>query len=302
MAAISSLREIYLNNNTLTGNFPESFAGMGLSEIDVEGNMMSGDPFPVLTGIPNLSRLRISANDFDGSLPPEIAGWDRLVEFWLAENSFSGGLPDALGELVNLQSLIFYDNQFTGPLPSALGNLRMFALLAHQNRLTGTIPPQLYNNVDLTFLRLDVNQLSGRLTGALGQLTELQDLRLANNSFTGPLPTSFFGLRKLRECSTSLRYLFACAIFSTPLNFLVFCNVQEMWYCDIISSREGYLTALGIGKSWISLTLRTITLGDSFRHRSSKFRRFASFTCISTTFEGLCPIITANRRTYETCI
>jgi len=198
-----SLRDIYLANNTLIGNFPESLGSLRLQEIDVEGNQMTGDPFPILTQIPNLSRLRISSNEFNGSLPPTIVVWDRMVEFWLAENSFSGTLPEAIGEMVNLQTLFLYDNQFTGSLPTTLGNLRMFAFQVHQNQLSGKIPAQFYNNVDLSFLRLDVNNFSGSLTGDLGRLTELEDLRLANNSFTGVLPPSFYGLNRLRKCSTS---------------------------------------------------------------------------------------------------
>ena len=195
-----SLRELYLSNNTLTGNFPESLSSLRLSEIDVEENSMSGNPFDVLTKIPTLSRLRISRNGFSGEMPPSIAVWDRMVEFWIAENDFSGPLVKELGEMVNLQTLFVYDNQFTGPLPAELGNLRLFAFQAQNNRLSGNIPVQFYNNVDMTFLRLDANQLSGPLTGAFGRMTELQDLRLANNTFSGALPPSIYGLNKLRKC------------------------------------------------------------------------------------------------------
>ena len=165
IALFDSLQELFLQNNTLTGPLPDSFANLRLSEMDVERNQLTGNPFSILTQIPNLSRLRISSNNFSGNLPASIAVWDRMVEFWLADNFFTGTLPAELGDMVNLQTLFLYGNEFTGPLPSELGNLRLFAFQAQRNRLTGAIPVQFYNNVDLTFLRLDVNELSGSISG-----------------------------------------------------------------------------------------------------------------------------------------
>ena len=202
ISLLPSLRELYLNNNTLTGSFPETLGSLHISELDVEGNQMSGNPFDVLTRIAGLSRLRISRNRFEGGLPASIAGWERMVEFWLAENRFSGPLPPQIGELLNLQSLFVYGNSLTGELPVELGNLRLFAFQAQENRFWGSIPVELFNNVNLIFLRLDVNELTGNLPGSFGRLTELRDLRLANNSFTGNLPATLFGLNRLRKYST----------------------------------------------------------------------------------------------------
>ena len=198
LEVFTSLTELSLSGNSLTGNFPDTLADLNLEEIDVERNQMSGDPFPILTQIETLSRLRLSSNGFTGTLPAAISAWDRMVELWLADNNFSGPLPAELGLLTSLQTLFVYGNDFSGPLPSALGNLQLTAFQAHENRLNGEIPIELYNVTTLEFLRLDVNEFVGSLPPEIGQLTLLEDLRLANNSFTGALPPSFFGLNRLR--------------------------------------------------------------------------------------------------------
>jgi Leucine-rich repeat (LRR) protein len=268
----SSLYELFLPNNTLTGNLPDSFSSLeALVELDVEGNGLSGNPWPQLLPLSNLARLRISSNDFAGTIPVAVADLDRLVELWVAENRFSGALPTQLGDLGNLQSLFLYDNDFSGRLPSELGNLRLFGFQAHNNQLTGAIPDEFYNNVNLIFLRLDNNRLSGPISGEFGRLVNLSDLWLQDNLFTGVLPFSFYGLNQLGKCNVRERERERHALFHSPLTRGV---RQKMSYYETTPLRALSVILFQCGITLSSLTWPLTTLTGCYHLLCSMYRLF----------------------------
>jgi Leucine-rich repeat (LRR) protein len=65
IGALSSLRELALQYNNLQGLVPSALNTLSqLTEVDLEGNMLVGNPFNSLTGATNLRRLRLSSNQF----------------------------------------------------------------------------------------------------------------------------------------------------------------------------------------------------------------------------------------------
>lgn len=186
----STVMELLLYSNNLTGNLPAELSALpNLEVIYMTDNAMSG-PFPeVVTSLPKLRVLSLSNNDFTGSIPSNIGSVKTLESLELYGNRLGGTIPDSIGSLSNLRDLTLFDNELTGAIPDSLGqltNLTYFAL--SQNRLTGRIPASLGNLRALESLYLGGNQLDGEIPPQLGQLTNLKVLFLSGNRLTGTVP------------------------------------------------------------------------------------------------------------------
>ncbi|KAK8699642.1 hypothetical protein V6N13_115725 [Hibiscus sabdariffa] len=114
-ATFSSLQNLHLAMNNLTGELPAYLAGSGISSLWVNGQSLSG----TIQVIQNMSSLQ---------------------EVWLHGNQFSGPLPDFL-MLTGLQQLSLRDNQFTGVVPMSLINLKTLNIVnLTNNELQGPTP------------------------------------------------------------------------------------------------------------------------------------------------------------------
>ena len=86
IAQASSLRELYIDENGLTGTFPQEIFDLHAS----------------------LEKLRFSANYYFGELPKEITKMTKLTEFHAANNEFYATIPSELAQLQKLQSVGMY--------------------------------------------------------------------------------------------------------------------------------------------------------------------------------------------------
>lgn len=73
-----------------------------LTQLDVEENLLTGNPFEAMSGPSNFRRLRLSLNEFIGEIPTSIGDFEKLRELWLAGNEFYGTLPTEIGLIENL--------------------------------------------------------------------------------------------------------------------------------------------------------------------------------------------------------
>ncbi|KAK8522771.1 hypothetical protein V6N13_115724 [Hibiscus sabdariffa] len=111
----SSLQNLHLAMNNLTGELPAYLAGSGISSLWVNGQSLNG----TIQVIQNMSSLQ---------------------EVWLHGNRFSGPLPD-FSMLTGLQQLSLRDNQFTGVVPMSLINLKTLNIVnLTNNELQGPTP------------------------------------------------------------------------------------------------------------------------------------------------------------------
>ncbi len=146
----SSIFNISMSNNQLTGSIPDLSALINLRHIFLSNNQLTGS-------IPNFNRS------------------DKLINLYLQDNQFTGSIPD-FNALTNLEDLRLNNNQLTGSIPnfSTLANLRILYL--NNNQLTGFIPDfSLLTN--LLVLVLNDNQL----TGSIPKLNDFNHLNLSNN-------------------------------------------------------------------------------------------------------------------------
>jgi len=182
---MTSLQELYLNSNQLSGSLPE--LPISLSDFDISDNSLTGALPPNIGGpIPqsicqlnNLEHLNLANNHFDGEFPscfvPE--GLDILI---LSNNTLSGEFPSFLKASTHLSILDLAWNNFSGRIPTWIGDLS-----------------------ELKILQLSHNMFTESIPSTITRLSSLAQLNLAGNSISGTLPchlSNWTGMKKKLIC------------------------------------------------------------------------------------------------------
>ena len=187
---LSALKFLYLGNNRLSGEIPESiFKLPNIIVIDIFSNDLIG-PLPMSIGsATQLEFLSLAGNNLSGSIPPIIGQLSNLMDLYLDNNLLEGTLPTTIGNLSKLTRLRIHNNLLTGGIPKEIGNLsNLVNFNIAENRLNGTLPKEIGNLKKLTSLIVANNMLSSTIPEEIGDCTALEMLRLCHNEFIGPLP------------------------------------------------------------------------------------------------------------------
>ena len=210
LANLSSLSELHLSDNLLTGVIPD-FTNSGLHILDLHNNQLDGS-IPKFLSLTQLRNLDLGSNQLTGTIP-YFSALSNLQTLDLSYNQLSGSVPNF--DMPDLTYLRLSSNTLTDSLPdfNALSNLQYLYL--SYNHLSGGIPdfdmpdlqelylswnqfsgsiPEFTGLPSLQRLYLDANQLSGPVPSSLGDLTHLDDLVLDLNDLTGPLPMNLTNL------------------------------------------------------------------------------------------------------------
>lgn len=214
--ADSSVSELNLTNNNLSGNIPVELQALSnLQRLDLSDNQLSGGIPAELGELIHLRALHLGINNqLSGTIPPQLGNLTELQSLSLDHNQLSGGIPAQLGKLEDLQELWLEHNQLSGSLPPQLGWLRNVTILAlDHNQLSGSLPPNLSDLGNLQELWLNHNQFSGAIPPELGKadpdvpqqasLKALGVLALEYNELTGPLPEELANLTNLQELTVN---------------------------------------------------------------------------------------------------
>ena len=220
----TSLTQLWLSTNGLTGTLPDLSSFTHLTLLRLELNQLSG-PLPDVNALTGLGTLNLSSNQFSGPLPDlsalaslpqlrlddnklgthtdgtetDISGWQanlppNLTHLYLRNNDLRGTIPD-LTDLSSLQFLFLGGNQLTGPLT-----------IPDPNDMIDPIDRISPLPSGLTELHLSNNKLGTHAGGSttdiseLGTLlsTSLTNLQLDNNGLVGTLPDHFRTLTRLQ--------------------------------------------------------------------------------------------------------
>ncbi|GLT75177.1 hypothetical protein SLA2020_469200 [Shorea laevis] len=213
----SSLVELDLSSNNLTGTIPNGFGSCSfLESIDVSSNNLTGElPLETIHQMGNLKHLFLGFNNFYGTLPESLSNLttletldlssnsltgsipfsvcqnprNNLKELYLQNNQLSGSIPASLSNCSQLVSLHLSFNYLNGTIPASLGSLsKLQDLKLWLNHLQGEIPPELSNIQTLETLILDFNDLNGTIPSGLSNCTNLNWIALSNNRLTGEIP------------------------------------------------------------------------------------------------------------------
>ncbi|CAI9776395.1 unnamed protein product [Fraxinus pennsylvanica] len=210
----SGLSIIRLTGNSFNGSIPEGLFDMGLKEMDISRNQITGSIPPASSRlIESLQVLDLSGNNLTGEIPAEMGLFSRLSYLNLSGNYLESRMPPEFGYLQNLTVLDLRNsalvgsipgdicdsgslailqldgNLLTGPIPKEIGNCSSLNLLSlSHNNLSGSIPKSISLLKKLEILKLEVNQLSGEIPQELGKLENLLIVNISHNRLVGRLP------------------------------------------------------------------------------------------------------------------
>ncbi|GIL98149.1 hypothetical protein Vretimale_3559, partial [Volvox reticuliferus] len=164
----SSLKQLRLDGNSLTGTLPESWALLG-----------------------RLNVLSVSRNNIGGPLPGAWSALHDLSYLDVSHNALRGSLPGAWGNgMTNIRQIHVDGNSLNGSLPAAWAG--------DDSRTNSN------GLVVLRCLTADGNSLSGSLPTQWDRLRELQELSLKDNLLEGSVPVSWVqGMTNLRYLGLS---------------------------------------------------------------------------------------------------
>ncbi|KAI8539589.1 hypothetical protein RHMOL_Rhmol09G0194600 [Rhododendron molle] len=251
----SSLRELYLGGNKLTGAFPKSFRHVlpNLVVLEFYGNQISG-MLPDLTAFPLLTRLDLSNNSLNGTIDKSIGQFYKIEHLDTSLNSLEGIISEShFSNLSSLKYLDFSHNQLIfnissswippfqldvirlescklGPdFPEWLRNQHNFSELDISGAgISGVVPNWFWDlPPNLVYIDISRNQMKG-LVPDLSSAVSLFKINLSSNCFTGQiprLPSRFTGLDLSKN------------FFSGSISFICAITGPMTWYVDLSSNQ-----------------------------------------------------------------
>ncbi|PIN23328.1 Serine/threonine protein kinase [Handroanthus impetiginosus] len=195
---ITDLRDLYLDNNELTGFIPGSVGKLK-----------------------GLIRIYLEYNKLEGFIPSDLCLLSNLGDLYLSHNKLQGPIPECFSELKSMRGLYLDSNKLESSIPSNLWNLNdLLALNLSMNNLSRPFPPgiekfKFLGNVpsdigkakSLDYLSMAHNKFQGSIPQSIGNLRGLEFLDLSFNSFSGFIPKSFEGLIYLQHLNVSYNKL-----------------------------------------------------------------------------------------------
>ncbi|CAO2838707.1 unnamed protein product [Amaranthus hypochondriacus] len=201
----SSLVELYLEGNELTGLIPYSLTNMtSLTRLDLSSNQLEGEIQDSVRGLCRIQSLDLSQNNLMGDITRVFRSLscaeESLTLLAFRDNNFTGSLPDTTS-FSALRKIFLQRNNLDGSLPLNFANPSNLRILNLQhNQLTGSIP-DVSSFGSLKKMHLQNNHLNGSVHISLGQLSNLHTLDISSNSLKGNILTGHFANL------SSLRYL-----------------------------------------------------------------------------------------------
>ena len=198
---ITGLKELMLQGNELTRNFPPNYGDLhqlvNLSLVQSSHTQYRG----LCSSIPDTWQTMFSLEQVSiciiGKLPDFIGeNWPQLQSLHIMGGSFAANIPLSLCKLTQLQHLDLSHNQFMGTIPECMFSMSSLVYLnLANNELSGPIPETVGMMKNIDKLLLSYNQLNGTLPRSIGKLTNLSKLALDSNLLIGAIPTEFDALR-----------------------------------------------------------------------------------------------------------
>ncbi|KAL2248984.1 probable LRR receptor-like serine/threonine-protein kinase IRK [Sesamum indicum] len=193
-----------ISHNSLTGNLPSWVFKLGLQQVLLSDNGLSGSIDDALASSKENSRtklliLDISQNKLSGEIPSTVGDLGSLQLLNMSRNSFVGTIPARIGQLKSLSILDFSENQLNGSIPSEIGLLKSLNELSlEKNSLWGNIPTSIGNCAGLISLCLAHNEITGSIPASLAKLTYLTVVDFSFNRLTGAIPKQLANLASLQ--------------------------------------------------------------------------------------------------------
>ncbi|KAL6226424.1 hypothetical protein ACLB2K_000386 [Fragaria x ananassa] len=139
LSRLGQLRVLSLRLNRLTGSVPSDFGNLTLlRNLYLQGNDLTGEFPPVLTRLGRLVRLDLSANNFTGTIPFAVNNLTQLTGLFLQNNDFSGSLPSIS---TGLDGFNVSNNKLNGSIPTSLQKFPATAFAGNLDLCGGPLRP-----------------------------------------------------------------------------------------------------------------------------------------------------------------
>ncbi|KAF8049633.1 hypothetical protein N665_2164s0009 [Sinapis alba] len=225
---ISSLEDLNLRNNSLSGSIPDMFMhAYELRSLDVSHNRLEGKLPLSLTSCSALEVLNVERNKINDTFPFQLSSLQKLQVLVLRSNKFHGMLYQSDGAWFGFPHLKIIDvsqNDFRGTLPSDYF-LSWTAISSNEDKDTqahyiGDSHGYMYytslvlmnkgvsmemERILTVYTAIDFsgNRIYGQVPESIGLLKELHVLNLSRNAFTGHIPPSLANVTALESLDLS---------------------------------------------------------------------------------------------------
>lgn len=180
------LNVLFLDNNCLTGQIPTSFGELShVYYMDVSHNGLTGT-IPALGTCLGLIEILLESNHLSGSLDGvfEPATQKALFSIQVSDNQLSGTFPGSLFELPSLNAMVAFSNCFQGTLPESVCNNSNLATLILDG-LSSSAACRRLVFPGLSDAYVLYESVHGQIPMCLLQSSHISTLHLSGNSFTG---------------------------------------------------------------------------------------------------------------------
>ncbi|OIW17856.1 hypothetical protein TanjilG_14102 [Lupinus angustifolius] len=196
LSKMVSLEFLHLSSNKFEGSIPRGLCEdpmNSLKELYLEDNLLTGFIPPSLGNCSQLVALDLSFNYLKGTIPSSLGSLLNLRDLIIWFNLLNGEIPQELMYVKTLENLILDFNELSGEIPSGLSNCTKLNWISlSNNKLSGEIPAWIGRLSNLAILKLSNNSFSGRIPPQLGDCRSLIWLDLNTNYLSGPIPLELF--------------------------------------------------------------------------------------------------------------
>lgn len=243
---LTALVSFDASQNMLTGRIPESLAGLHLQLLYLNDNDLEGEIPESLSLNPNLSDLKLFNNRLSGKLPENFGMNSELIDFDVSGNNLEGPLPPNLCSKKMLQNLILFNNRFSGSIPESYGECSCLSYVRIQNNeLSGKVPTGFWSFSECKLFELGENKLEGTIPPSISNAREMMQILISGNNFSGELPVEICELQDLAIMDMSRNQLSgALPSCLTRLQNLQKLHLQENLIGGEILQSVGSWTAL----------------------------------------------------------
>ncbi|GMY04785.1 receptor-like kinase TMK4 [Fagus crenata] len=203
LGTLTHLTVLSLQENSLTGPIPSLANLTSLQQLYLDNNNFTSIPPGFFQGLTRLQILYLCENSHlaPWTIPTELTQSTGLKTLCASNANIFGSLPDIFNSFPSLQELQLSFNNLTGPLPKSFGGsgIQILGLDNQLNGLSGTIDV-LSSMTQLSQAFLNNNRFTGPIPD-LSNCKSLFDLQLMDNQFTGLVPDSLMSIPTLKNIS-----------------------------------------------------------------------------------------------------
>ncbi|XP_027924073.1 receptor-like protein EIX1 [Vigna unguiculata] len=229
-----SLQEFDLSQNQITGNLLMLSGFSSLKELFLNQNNLSGEIPQDIMLPPNLESLSIMGNSFEGGIPKSFGNACALCSLDISYNSLSKEFSMIINNLSgcarnSLQELSLRGNKINGTLPDLSIFLTLKGLDLSENQLNGKVSEGSKLPSSLEYLSTQSNKFEGGIPKSFGNACALRSLDMSNNSLSEEFPKIIHHLSGCARYSLEELNLNMNQINGTLPDFSIFTSLKRLY-------------------------------------------------------------------------